>query len=97
MSILVVVFFYVVLSILVGVYAWYKGRSGAGFFLLSLLLTPVIGFVIALVSRPDSEAIVRRTGKQKCSKCGKYAKRGARACRHCGNEFPLTTGDEATR
>ena len=29
-----------------------KGRSGFGFFMLSLILSPLIGFVAALIAKP---------------------------------------------
>lgn len=40
---------WVVLSAIVGLAASAKGRSGVGFFLLSLLITPLIGLLVALV------------------------------------------------
>ncbi|MEN9751646.1 MAG: hypothetical protein RLZZ600_693 [Actinomycetota bacterium] len=40
------------LCFLIGMYARGKGRSGLGFFLLSVVLSPLIGFIIALIVAP---------------------------------------------
>ena len=42
---------WIILSILVGVYASNKGKSFFGNFLISLILSPVVGFVIVFVSK----------------------------------------------
>lgn len=44
------IFFWVILSIIVGSLATKYGRSGFGFFLLSLLLSPLIGGIILLIA-----------------------------------------------
>ncbi len=43
------VFVWLVLSALIGVLADSHGRSGFGYFLLSMLLSPVIGLIITLI------------------------------------------------
>ncbi|EPT1451953.1 hypothetical protein ACVOZ6_003541 [Escherichia coli] len=48
MTLLIII---IVLDILVGVMASSRGRSGFGFFLLSFLLSPLIGLVILLCVR----------------------------------------------
>lgn len=45
-----IVFLWLVFAVLVGVLAASRGRSGVGFFLLSAVLSPVVGLVIVLVS-----------------------------------------------
>lgn len=48
--------FWVLLSVAAGFYAAnYRGRNGFGWFLLSLLISPLLGFVFAAVSKPISE------------------------------------------
>ena len=42
---------WLVLSAIVAVLALRRGRSGSGFLILSLLLSPLIGFLVMLVSR----------------------------------------------
>ena len=46
---------YFIFDVLVGLYAKSKGRSFLGFFIISLLLTPLVGFIIALVVRNEKK------------------------------------------
>ncbi len=46
--------FWIFLSLLVGLYAHLKGRSGFLFFLLSMLLSPLIALIFALIIGPKS-------------------------------------------
>ncbi|WP_274788766.1 zinc ribbon domain-containing protein [Salmonella enterica] len=43
--------FLLLLSVLVGVFASKRGRSGIGWFLVSVVLSPLIAFIILLVIR----------------------------------------------
>jgi len=72
-----------ILSILVGVYASSKGRSGIGYFFISLILSPLIGFIIALVVKPT----MREGSKlRKCPFCAEDIKAEAIVCKHCGKD-----------
>lgn len=75
-----------VLSVLVGVYADRKGRSGVGFFVLSLVLSPLVGFVVAFVE-PCREKTAAKSGTKKCPDCGEYVRQEAIICRFCGHGF----------
>lgn len=70
---------WLVLCFLVGEYAARKGRNKAGFFLLSLLLSPLVGFVAAAAS----ESNPGNMGLRQCPDCAEWVKPEARICRFC--------------
>ena len=59
-------------------------------FLLSVILSPLIGFIITLLSPSEVRVIVadkpkESTGPQKvCPDCAEDVKQAARKCKHCG-------------
>lgn len=85
-------FFWVVLSILVGALAASKGRSGIGYFFLSIILSPLLGLIIALVSGSNEKQLevdeFERGELKKCSFCAELIKLQAVVCRHCGRDLP---------
>lgn len=46
---MLLIFVWLLFAALVGMFASGRGRSGLGFFLLSLVLSPLVGFIIALL------------------------------------------------
>lgn len=81
-----------VFSIVVAIIADSRGRSGMGYFFISMLLTPVIGGILALAlpnlsSSPpvtaDGEAISTST-HVRCPDCRELVRADARKCKHCG-------------
>jgi hypothetical protein len=80
----------VVLSNLVANYAQNKGRSYWKYFILCFLLSPIITFIIAAVSRPSEESkeksAIKRGGK-KCPACAEVVKADAKICKHCRSDL----------
>lgn len=66
---MVIFFFWVALALIIAAYANSKGRSAVGFFVLSLLLSPLIGFFIAAISSPEREEVPKRSGLKECPDC----------------------------
>jgi hypothetical protein len=83
------VFFWLVLSIVAGVIASNKGRSGFGYFVLSIFLSPLIGIIlVACLStvekgvRVDGEIATADT-HVRCPDCRELVRKDARVCKHC--------------
>lgn len=85
-----ITFFWIIFAIAVGVWASNRGRSGIGWFLLSLVISPLLGFVLVAVSRDlRSENIQANDAiRVKCPACAELVLAEAVKCKHCGE--PLT-------
>ena len=71
-------------SVLAGVIASSKGRSGIGFFLLSVFLTPLVG-ILAAAFMPRIDSNAPKPGTQiKCPDCAELILKEAKVCKHCG-------------
>lgn len=74
---------WIILAIVIGVIAGARGRSGFGWFLISVLLSPLIGLILvallpSLKDRPTPATHV------KCPDCAELVRNEARVCKHCG-------------
>lgn len=87
------VFFWIVLSIAVGVIAGSKGRTGFGYFMLSLLLSPLIIGIVVLAMPKVVPAGQRETAEThtRCPACKEVVRRDAIKCKHCGSTLTPKT------
>lgn len=80
------------LSLVAGAIAGNKGRSGFGFFVLSILLSPLVGILAAFAASPDHEKIKKNTIEdgegRTCPYCDEIIKPAAKVCKHCGRDVP---------
>jgi hypothetical protein len=101
MEVFVILAVYIFGSILAANIAKKKGRRGGGYFLLSLLLSPLVGILAALVAAPNEQKVERdriASGtERKCPHCAEVIKVEAKVCRFCGRDvLPGEAAHEAT-
>ena len=86
-------FFWLVLSIVAGIIAASKGRTGFGYFFLSLVLSPLVGLIL-VIALPKHNPTIKYPGqgtdlsqfRVPCSECGEQIIASAKVCRFCGHK-----------
>jgi len=84
---------WVVFSVIVAIIAANRGRSGFGWFVLSLLLSPLLmGILVLALGRVGGTVQAAAPGQEaptpdthvRCPDCRELVRRDAKKCKHCG-------------
>ena len=86
---------WVIVSLIVAVVANGKGRSGVGFFFLSLITSPIIALIILLVVGEGPGPLAANSSARKCPYCAELVKKEAIVCKHCGKDLPVLPAMQA--
>jgi hypothetical protein len=89
-----IILFWFLVSIAIGVWASNKGRSGFGWFVLAVIISPILAAIFLAVSKDLSKpALSPATATNDtpttsthvtCPDCAEYVRKQARVCKHCG-------------
>lgn len=86
---------WLIFSFLVAILADNWRRSGIGYFLLSILLTPLVGILVLAFSGKNSDALEKEqiinNKLTKCPFCKELIKPDAIKCKHCGSDISSQT------
>lgn len=82
---------WIIFALLPAIIAPSRGRSGFGWFLISLLISPLFGLILVLALPTRQKVLAdkdRQYGRVKdCPQCAETVKSAAKVCRFCGHSF----------
>lgn len=86
---MLLIFAYLSFAVVAGIIAGSRGRSGFGYFALSLVVSPLIGIILAVALpnlRPSIERAAELADTRDCPHCAERIKKAASICRFCGRD-----------
>lgn len=85
------VLFWLGLAVVVAVAANTRGRSGGGWFLLAIVISPLLAGLLVLalprLNAPKPEPMLSGSATKVCPECAERVQAAARICRFCRHEF----------
>lgn len=90
------------LALLVGVIAGKRGRGSGTWFVIAVLISPLLAGVLLAASKDVSESAISAKTHRDCPACAEKILRAAVKCKHCGAEvkpdfYEETTWDKLTK
>jgi hypothetical protein len=80
-----VIYFFGIIGIYIADKAEAKGKSWEAFFWLSMLISPLITWLVVSSIQPENGKIV--LGSRACPMCAEPVKVEAKLCKHCGSSI----------
>lgn len=89
--------FWIIGSIVAAAIAIEKGRSGFGFFLIAVILSPLFGIICAFAAGKNTDYLeqqqINNGSMRRCGSCDEIVRVEAIKCRHCGSELAEIAND----